>query len=104
MAYTGTDFAAYTHFQNQAEDYRYKLAQAMNTLQKDYISNKKPLNTDKPYTVSHTHWAAFPDFDYRFLEIKTVLKTSAISLAAIVIWLFLSVLFISLVSKKAKAI
>ena len=104
IAYAGTDFAAYTHFQNQAEDYRYKLAQGMNTLQKDYISNKKQLDTDKPSTVSHDHWATFPDFKYRFLDINEVFKTSAISLIAIAVWLFLSVLFISIVSKKAKAI
>lgn len=104
MAYAGTDFAAYTHFQQQAEAYRYNLAQAMNTLQKDYISNKKQLETDKPYTVSHNHWSAFPDFECRFLGIHEVFKTSAISLAAITIWLLLSVLFISIVSRKTKAI
>lgn len=104
MAYAGTDFAAYTHFRQQAEAYRYKLAQAMNSLQKDYISNKKQLETDEPYTVSHNHWAGFPDFEYRFLGISSVFKTSLVSLAALALWLFLSLLFISVVSKKAKAI
>ena len=42
MAMAGSDFESYINFQQQAEAYRYSLAQRMNELQTKYISNAKP--------------------------------------------------------------
>ncbi|WP_260446702.1 DUF3526 domain-containing protein, partial [Elizabethkingia anophelis] len=41
MALTGSDFNSYTSYQEQVENYRYQLAQLMNKLQMENISNKK---------------------------------------------------------------
>jgi ABC-2 type transport system permease protein len=70
MRLAGTDFAAYRHFQQQAETFRYHLAQEMNRLQMRLISNKKLGPNDKPYQISRKYWSELHDFDYRFLSMK----------------------------------
>lgn len=52
MAFSGTDFGAYTRFQKEAEAYRYRLAQHMNELQIKFVSNEKLADTSKPYSIS----------------------------------------------------
>ena len=41
MCVAGTDFTAYLNFQDQADAYRYSLAQTMNELQMEFISPKR---------------------------------------------------------------
>ncbi len=62
VALSGTDFDSYAAFQQQAEDYRYHLAQEMNELQMEFISNTRPGPDDQPQLISRDHWEEFPDF------------------------------------------
>ena len=104
MALTGTDFATYTHFQTEAEAYRYRLAQQMNDWQIQFISNKKLGATDKPYFISREFWKQFPDFHYSFLTIKTVFKNEILSIVALIAWLVGLSFMIKMMSKRLKAI
>lgn len=87
MAITGTDYPAYLRFQQQAEEYRYHLAQEMNELQMKYISNYKPVPGEKPAAISHAHWESLPEFAYRPLSLGAVLRNELPSLAALLGWL-----------------
>jgi ABC-2 type transport system permease protein len=104
MAFSGTDFAAYRHFQEQAETYRYDLAQTMNVLQMKYISNKKPGSADKPYSIDKKHWTSFPDFRYQYQPVCAVIKQQWVALVALAVWLSLSVFLIYYIAGKAKVI
>lgn len=104
MALTGTDFATYTHFQNEAETYRYRLAQQMNDWQIQFISNKKLGATDKPYFISRDFWKQFPDFHYSFLNVQSVFKNEILSIIALIGWLIGLGYMIKMMSKRLKAI
>jgi ABC-2 type transport system permease protein len=104
MAITGTDYHSYVRFQDQAEQYRYELAQRMNELQMKYISNKKPGPDDKPYTISNHHWAALPEFKYQPPSLSTVIRQESISLAAFAAWFVLLLVVTRLLSKQLKVV
>ncbi|WPP53409.1 DUF3526 domain-containing protein [Catalinimonas niigatensis] len=104
MALAGTDFESYINFQKQAESYRYQLAQEMNELQMELISNEKPGPDDEPHVISSDHWKEFPDFKYQFIAIGTALRSEWGSIVALLFWSLASVGFIFYLSKKAKAI
>jgi ABC-2 type transport system permease protein len=104
MAFSGTGFAAYRHFQQQAETYRYHLAQTMNQLQMKYISNKKLNSTDKPYNIDKEHWTSFPDFKYQYQPVRVIIKQQGVPLAALALWLAMSVFLINYIAGKAKVI
>jgi ABC-2 type transport system permease protein len=104
MALTGTDFESYVAFQKEAEDYRYQMAQTMNELQMELISNKRPGPNDKPHTISQDHWRNFPDFKQRFNGIAAALRSEVWSIISLLGWSAISLLLISRVAKKAKAI
>ena len=104
MSLAGTDFESYTDFQRQAENYRYSLAQRMNELQMQYISNKKPGPEDHPYTISSEHWKEMPDFVYQHIPIQKVAGEEKKTLVALLYWLVLLWLMVQLLSKKLKAI
>lgn len=103
MSLTGTDFEAYTDFQQQAETYRYQLAQRMNELQMKYISNKKPGPEDNPYVISSSHWKELPDFHYQFPAFTTIMKQQSIAWISLVYWFLFLVIGIAFLSKKLKA-
>jgi ABC-2 type transport system permease protein len=104
MALSGTDFESYVAFQQEAERYRYQLAQTMNELQMKFISNEKLGPNDKPYTISHEHWKEIPDFRPQHLSIDTALGNELSSMLSLVFWTVLSIALIIRLSKKAKAI
>lgn len=104
MALSATDFESYVAFQQEAEDYRYRLAQTMNELQMKFISNEKLGADDKPYTISHEHWKRFPDFKPRHPGIGAALRHEVGSILALLLWGALSIVFIIVLSGKAKAI
>jgi ABC-2 type transport system permease protein len=104
MALSATDFESYVAFQQEAEDYRYRLAQTMNELQMKFISNEKLSPDDKPYTISHEHWKRFPDFKARHPSIGAALRHEVGSILALLLWGALSIVFIIVLSGKAKAI
>jgi ABC-2 type transport system permease protein len=104
MTLSGTDFSSYVHFQNEAEQYRYQLAQTMNELQIKYISNEKPKPGDKPQAIGREHWQEFPDFRYSFQSIQHAVDREALSIISLVLWSLAGVLLIITLSKKVKAI
>ena len=104
MTASGTDYFAYQQFQNQAEEYRYKLAQRMNDLQIEHISNIKPKENEKPAMVGKENWHKFPDFQYEFTSIKESLSYQILPLAAIIFWLLVCILMVELSAKNLKLI
>jgi ABC-2 type transport system permease protein len=104
MALSGADFASYKDFQEQAENYRYSLAQTMNELQIKHISNNKLGPTDKPYFISQSHWQKFPDFVYQFRTLGSVLKNETLSIAAILFWMVLLASLLFKLTRNFKAI
>ncbi|MBC3787923.1 ABC transporter permease [Spirosoma utsteinense] len=87
MALSGTDFAGYVDFQQQAERYRYEMAQKMNDLQIHFISNKKPGAAEKPHQIDKKHWEEVPDFSYQSPGIGRVFAHETISLLAFAFWM-----------------
>lgn len=105
MIASGTDFLSYVDFQNQAEEYRYELAQRMNELQINYISpNKVSGSEGKKHVVGHEHWEEFPDFEHEPTPIRKAIYEMSPSLASLCLWLFFMVFMIRQTAKKAKAI
>lgn len=89
MAFSGTDFKSFLHFKDQAEIYRYHLAQEMNRLQMELIPNK---GKEGPNKISNNYWKEFPPFEYSFLNVSQVIQNELISLAALLMWSLLSTL------------
>jgi len=87
MAFSGTDYAAYRYFDEQAETYRYDLAQTMNNLQIKLVSNKISSSSDKRSAISRQYWTDFPDFQQQFLSFNQVIRNEWVSLVALGIWL-----------------
>ncbi|MCY0970748.1 ABC transporter permease [Chryseobacterium wangxinyae] len=104
MTASGTDYFAYQQFQDQAEKYRYKLAQQMNTLQIKNISNIKPKPGEKQAMVSNENWKKFPDFQYQFTSLKESLSNQLLPLMAIIFWFLVCILMIELSAKNLKLI
>ena len=104
MILSGTDFSAYTSFQQQAETYRYHLAQQMNDWQIQYIPNKAPKEGSHAMHIDKKHWEEFPDFQYRYNPMASVLETALISIAALLFWLVLVFFLIRRLSNTLKAV
>jgi ABC-2 type transport system permease protein len=104
MALTASDFNTYTDFQNQAETYRYQLAQKMNKLQIDKISNISPGEHGKPLSISRSNWAQQPDFNYHFTSLGNVLQKQILPMLSLSIWLLACLLILHYASKWIKII
>lgn len=104
MALSGTDFESYKFFQHEAEAYRYQLAQKMNELQMQYISNRKPGPTESPWVISREHWKALPDFKPHAVPVYRSLQREAGACVALVCWMALAFFSIHYLSRTAKAI
>ncbi len=104
MALSGTDYAAYHDFQNQAESFRYKLAQTMNNLQMKYIGNKVTSSADKNAIISKQNWADLPDFEHQFLVFKQVLKNEILAIISLIGWLLALIYLVKNSTKKLKAV
>ena len=104
MALSQTDFDTYTNFQQQAENYRYDLAQAMNALQIKLVSNKKLADTAKSYSIDKKNWTAFKDFIYQKPSLQTILGSQLLGFCTLLFWIILVGLLITITSKKFKAI
>ncbi len=105
MALCGTDFESYVDFQQQAETYRYQLAQKMNDLQIKYISPSRVSGSEgKSHVVSRKEWKAFPDFEHKYLSTGRSLRNEMVSSVSLILWSFLAIGLIVRQSKRAKAI
>lgn len=87
MALTASDFNTFVDFQQQAEAYRYGLAQRMNKLQIDKISNISPGENGKPLSISKSNWAEQPDFNYHFNTLSGVLSNQLLAIVSLLSWL-----------------
>lgn len=104
MAFTGTDFKGYVDFQNQAETYRYQLAQEMNELQMEYIGATVNSSEGKSNVVGHEHWEEFADFEHQMQPLKSSVNEASLGIFSLLGWLLLSFFGLGYLSKKAKAI
>ncbi|MDJ1496074.1 DUF3526 domain-containing protein [Cytophagaceae bacterium DM2B3-1] len=103
MALSGTDYATYHDFENQAEAYRYKLAQTMNELQIKLISNTTKGPSSKPAIISRKHWAEFPDFSHQFPAFVQVFQQEGLAILSLIIWLSGLYFLVTLSSRYFKA-
>jgi ABC-2 type transport system permease protein len=104
MAFTGTDYFAFNHFQNQTEDYRFRLAQYMNNLQIKYIGNKAKTSADKNSKINKSHWQNLPDFSYHFLSFRSIIYNEIYSIISLIIWLLITLLVVFTFPEKFKFI
>lgn len=104
MSLSNTDFDTYANFQQQAEDYRYALAQEMNDLQIKLIPNKKLADTAKAYSIDKKNWAAFKDFTYQRPALSTTLQNELTVLLSLLFWVTAIILLINILSKTLKVI
>ncbi|WP_197082441.1 DUF3526 domain-containing protein [Pedobacter sp. BMA] len=104
MALTASDFETFIDFQRQAEDYRYQLAQQMNKLQIDKISNVTPGEHDKPLSISKSNWAQQPDFNYMFSTVGDVITREALALISLIMWLSCTLLLLQYAPRWIKTI
>ncbi|MFC3562714.1 ABC transporter permease [Pedobacter jamesrossensis] len=104
MALTGSDFKTYVDFQEQAENYRYGLAQKMNKLQIDKISNISPGEKGKPHSISRANWSQQPDFNYHFSKVNSVLGNELLPLISQLCWLVAAILLLQYSSNWIKTI
>lgn len=104
MALSGTDFKAYRKFQDEAEAYRYKLAQTMNGLQIKHISNTRPAKDDQPHSIGKEHWTEFADFRQSFQPAPAVVQQEKLAVSAMLAWFILSFALIYFTAGKAKAL
>lgn len=72
MTASGTDQDSYRRFLEQGEQYRYDLIQHLNRLQAQELSYADDTNPNKENRIAHTHWQAFPPFQF---EPNTALET-----------------------------
>ncbi|MEM6770239.1 MAG: ABC transporter permease, partial [Bacteroidota bacterium] len=82
------DFRAYRSFKDQAEDYRYKLAQTMNELQMEFISNNVASSADKHAVLDQKHWHDFPDFQPTPVSLAMSLSSAWRGLLSLALWAF----------------
>ncbi|WP_027391904.1 ABC transporter permease [Aquimarina latercula] len=105
MIMSGTDFSSYIDFQDQADTYRYQLAQTMNELQMEYISPKKESGSEgKKHVVDHEHWSEFKDFRHQPMNFSKSIKEASLTLISITLWMLFVFWLLLFTSKKAKAI
>ncbi|MEO0732849.1 MAG: DUF3526 domain-containing protein [Bacteroidota bacterium] len=86
MALAGTDFRAYRAFKDQAEDYRYLLAQTMNELQMEHISNNVASSADKKAVLDRHHWRDFAEFAPQPVALSASLVTEGLTFLALIFW------------------
>jgi ABC-2 type transport system permease protein len=86
MAMAASDLSNYENFQWQAEDYRYRMIQKLN----EFHTHEIKFENDRTQKVSSERWEDFPPFEYRTPTIAESLANQTFSLAALALWLALS--------------
>ncbi|MGS2762633.1 ABC transporter permease [Sinomicrobium sp. M5D2P9] len=102
MALAGTDYNSFIDFQDQAEEYRYHLAQSLNDLQIKFVSNRAKSSADPDYALDKEHWAEMEDFEYRPLRIGSAFRSELISFLSLSFWVLLLAWIIGRLSKTLK--
>ena len=102
MGVAGTDFTAYLNFQDQADAYRYSLAQTMNELQMEFISPKRESGSEgKKHVIGHEHWEEFADFVHQPMPLSRSLASAAFALFSLLFWVFIALGFLNTTAKTA---
>lgn len=104
MIASGTDYYSYTEFQKQAEEYRYKMAQKLNDLQIEKISNIKPEKGGPPAIIEGDNWKKFPDFNYQYTSFSKSIQQQWMPAAALFFWLIVCVFMIEISGRNLKLI
>lgn len=104
MIASGTDFYSYTEFQKQAEEYRYQMAQKLNDLQIEKISNVKSEKGGPPAIIEGDNWKKFPDFTYQYTSFSKSISEQWIPVVALLFWLIICVFMIEMAGKNLKLI
>lgn len=84
MGMAGADFNHYVHFQNEAEQYRYNLAQGLN-----HIQSTRLKYGDKETRLSTDTWKEFQPFVYETPQAGWALGNHLVSFIALFMWLAL---------------
>ena len=84
MGMAGSDFNHYVHFQNEAEQYRYNLAQGLNHIQATQLKYG-----DKETRLSTVTWKVFQPFVYVTPQATWALANHLVSFIALLVWLVL---------------
>ncbi|WP_298423390.1 DUF3526 domain-containing protein [uncultured Kordia sp.] len=104
MSLSGTDFYTYTHFLSQTEKYRYQQSQYLNDLQMKFISNKAKSSEGKINVVDKSYWKSAPTFSYEYVSIADTIFNQITAIIALIIWLLLTIIFITKFSNRFKII
>lgn len=104
MTLSGTDFSSYIDFQEQADEYRYNLAQTMNELQMEYIKPDASSSEGKINVVGHEHWEEFADFEHSPAPFTRSISEASLALVSIGLWLLFTFGLLSFTAKKASAL
>lgn len=104
MMLCGTDLESYIHFQQQAENYRYHLAQTMNELQMKYIKANVSSSEGRVNVVDRSEWGKMDDFSYAGLSLGSTISGSWLAMASLLVWLLMPVGVIHFWSQKASAL
>ena len=101
----GTDFTSYLNFQDQADAYRYSLAQTMNELQMEFISPKRESGSEgKKHVIGHEHWEDFADFVHQPMPLSRSLASAAFALFSLLFWVFVVLGILNTTAKTATAL
>lgn len=87
MTAAGTDLAAYRHFLEQGERYRYELVQGLNRIQAESLRYEDDANPNKENRVSRTHWQTFPPFHYTPTPLAGSLQRATSAGLVLLLWL-----------------
>lgn len=87
VALSGTSYVDYAHFEKQAEEYRYFLAQYLNDLHIKYISNNIKSSADKRSALDPKYWKEMKDFEYKFTAMGSIIHQEVLSILSLVCWL-----------------
>ncbi|KFC19531.1 ABC transporter permease [Chryseobacterium sp. FH1] len=104
MIASGTDYYSYTEFQKQAEEFRYKMAQKLNDLQIEKLSNIKPEKGGPPAIIEAENWKKIPDFNYQYTSFSKSIQEQWMPVAALLFWLVVCVFMIEMSSRNLKLI
>ena len=87
MAASGTDLESFERFLAQGEQYRYDLVQGLNKLHAEAMRYADDSNPRERKRISHTHWQAFPAFDYQAAPLAETLGRAAPAGLVLLLWL-----------------
>lgn len=87
MTAAGTDLDNFRRFLEQGEAYRYNLIQRLNRLQTEELAYADDTNPDKENRIAHSHWQAFPPFQFQPESTAQTLRRTLSASGILLLWL-----------------